>query len=186
MTKNIIFSFFTIFLFNANGLIAQKYFTREGSITFFSDASLEKIEAHNTNATSVLDIESGKFEFAVLIKAFQFEKALMQEHFNENYMESSKFPKASFKGKIDNFQEIDLSKDGKYEVNVSGEMTIRGKSNPLTTKGTLEVKANSIFAFSEFLISIADYDIKIPSVVKDNIAKEVKVTAKLEYKPFKK
>ena len=80
---------------------AQKYFTREGKVTFISEAPIEKIEAVNQSATAVLDTESNRIEFAILIKAFQFEKALMQEHFNENYMESSTFPKATFKGQID-------------------------------------------------------------------------------------
>ena len=80
--------------------IAQKYFTRNGNISFHSDTPMEKIEGHNKNSTAVIDAESGKLEFAVLIKAFHFEKALMEEHFNENYMESNKFPKASFKGQI--------------------------------------------------------------------------------------
>ena len=94
MQKNLFFLLLaTLFCLN---LSAQKFFTREGKISFYSDAPMEKIEAHNQQATSVIDIESGRMEFAVLIKAFQFEKALMQEHFNENYMESSKYPKATF------------------------------------------------------------------------------------------
>ena len=85
----------------SSALLGQKYFTKDGKVSFYSDALMEKIEAHNTKAASVIDAENGQMEFAVLIKAFQFEKALMQEHFNENYMESSTYPKASFKGKIE-------------------------------------------------------------------------------------
>ncbi|MEK7253941.1 MAG: YceI family protein, partial [Bacteroidota bacterium] len=100
-----------LLLFFAQGIQAQKYFTREGKITFVSDAAMEKIEAVTNSATSVIDMATGAVEFAVLIKGFQFKKALMQEHFNENYMESSKFPKATFKGKIDNFSSVNLKKD---------------------------------------------------------------------------
>ena len=91
---------------------AQKYFTRSGKISFYSDTPMEKIEAKNGSATSVLDTESGKMEFAVLIKGFQFAKSLMQDHFNENYMESSKYPKALFKGEISNIDDVDFGHDG--------------------------------------------------------------------------
>src|SRR5690606_25912300 len=97
---------------NAQG----KYFTKEGKISFSSDAPMEKIEAHNRKANSVIDAASGKMEWSVLIKAFQFEKALMQEHFNENYMESDKFPKAVFKGVIQQHDKIDWTKDGVHNV----------------------------------------------------------------------
>jgi polyisoprenoid-binding protein YceI len=160
---------------------AQKYFTREGKITFFSEAPMEKIEAHNNSATSVIDVESARMEFAVLIKAFQFEKALMQEHFNENYMESSKFPKAVFKGEITNMDAIDLSKDGSYDAEVKGKMTIHGVTKEVSTTGTFVVKNGTISAQSSFEIAVADYDIEIPAVVKDNIAKIVRIDVDVDY-----
>ncbi len=165
---------------------AQKYFTREGKIAFFSDAPLEKIEAHNNSATSVLDAESGKMEFAVLIKAFQFEKALMQEHFNENYMESSEFPKATFKGAIVDYDRESTSKEGAHSVKVKGVLTIHGESQDVETEGVLTVKDGKIGAKSEFEVAVADYGIKIPGVVVDNIAKVVKITIDLTYEPFNK
>ena len=127
--------FLGIFCFT-NGLLSQKYFTRDGKITFLSEAPIETIEATNSKATSVIDISSGKIEFAVLIKAFHFEKALMQQHFNENYMESSKFPKATFKGKIDSVGQVDFGKDGTYEIMVSGDMTIHGICKPILAEGS--------------------------------------------------
>ena len=160
---------------------AQKYFTREGKIAFFSDAPVEKIEAHNSSATSVVDLESGRMEFAVLIKAFQFEKALMQEHFNENYMESSKFPKATFKGAVTNMDEIDLSKDGTYTADVKGELTIHGVTREVETEGTFVVEGGAISAQSSFEVAVADYDIEIPAVVKDNIAKIVRIDVDIDY-----
>lgn len=183
--KKILFSL-TALVFVFSGLHAQKYFTREGKVSFYSDAPMEKIEAVNNSATSVIDAETGKMEFAVLIKAFQFEKALMQEHFNENYLESSKFPKAIFKGEIINDDEVDFTKDGSYTARVKGEMTIHGVTNPFETQGKITVKNGQISAFSQFDIEVADYKIEIPGVVRDNIAKTVQVTANFDYQPFKK
>ncbi len=165
---------------------AQKHFTREGKISFYSDAPLEKIEAHNSKATSVLDTETGRMEFAVLIKAFQFEKALMQEHFNENYMESDKYPKAVFKGEVVNMNEVDLKKDGTYPVKVKGDLTIHGETQPVEAEGTINVSDGSYSASSSFVVEVADYKIEIPSVVRDNIAKEVKIDVNIDYQPLVK
>ena len=175
-----------LLLMGLSPLMAQKYFTREGKISFFSDTPIEKIEANNNSVTSVIDIESGRMEFAVLIKAFQFEKALMQDHFNENYMESNKYPKATFKGSINNLDAIDLSKDGTYQVNVNGEMTIHGVTQPVNTEGQLMVKGGEIQSSASFKIEVADYKIEIPGVVRDNIAKEVRVDVFCDYQPLKK
>ena len=165
---------------------AQKYFTRNGKISFHSDAPLEKIEAVNSSATSVLDTESGKMEFAVLIKGFQFEKALMQEHFNENYMESSKYPKAVFKGQIDNLDDVKFSTPGTYPVKISGDLTIHGVTQSREMEGTLSVKDSGIVGTSIFEVTVADHNIKIPAVVKDNIAKVVEVNVEMNYQPFNK
>ena len=164
---------------------AQKYFTKAGKITFHSDAPMEKIEANNNSATSVIDAESGRMEFAVLIKAFQFEKALMQEHFNENYMESSKFPKATFKGQITNLEAVDFSKDGTYEANIKGDMIIHGVTQSVETKGQFVIAGGQISGNSTFRILVADYGIEIPAVVKDNIAKEVEIKVACDYQELK-
>ena len=180
MTKTtIIFVFLTVCLSFADAY-AQKYFTRNGNVSFYSDAALEKIEAHNTTAASVIDAESGKMEFAVLIKGFQFDKALMQEHFNENYMESSKYPKAVFKGSIVDYDMEKLKADGEYPVTVKGEMTIHGVTKEVEAEGTFVTKDGKVTANSNFDIAVADYDIKIPAVVADNIAKTVQVSVQLE------
>ena len=184
--KKLIFGIFFLTAFIFTEAEAQKYFTREGKIKFVSDAPLEKIEALNSNATSVLDGATGKFEFAVLIKAFHFEKALMQEHFNENYMESSKYPKAKFKGQIDNFDSVNLEKAGTYEVEVSGSLEIHGVTKEISTKGSLKVQGDIINADSVFRILVEDYGIEIPKVVKDNVAKEVDIIVNVAYKPFKR
>src|SRR4051812_6500282 len=110
---------FAITLFISSLASAQeKYFTRAGHISFHSETPVETILANNNQVTSILDAATGEMVFAVLIKGFEFEKALMQEHFNENYLESDKFPKAKFTGKILNFDKINLKKDGKHDVDV--------------------------------------------------------------------
>ena len=164
---------------------AQKYYTKTGKITFESKAPMEKIEAANNSVTSVLSTTTGAIQFAVLIKAFQFEKALMQEHFNENYMESSKYPKAVFKGKITDLEAVNFKKDGTYEVDVKGKLTMHGVTNPLETKGKITVKAGKISATAIFYAALADYEIEIPSVVKDNIAEKVKVAVTANYQLLK-
>ena len=180
------FKIIAFFLIAASfNLQAQKYFTRAGEISFNSDTPMEKIEAENKTVSSVFDSESGKIQFAVLIKAFHFEKALMQEHFNENYMESSKFPKATFKGEVKNLADINLSKDGTYEAVVEGKMTIHGKTQTVETTGTFTVADGQITATSAFEIAVADYGIKIPKVVRENIAKIVVIAVNLKYELLK-
>lgn len=181
--KNAIVLLFAISL--ASTLSAQKYFTRTGQVDFLSEAPMEKIEAKNSKATSVLDIETGRLEFAVLVKAFQFEKALMQEHFNENYMESSKFPKATFKGEIADNAAVKYNQDGSYPVKVKGEMTIHGVTQAITAPGVIQVKGGQISAEADFTVLVADYKIEIPALVRDNIAKEVKIAVRTVYEPLK-
>ena len=182
--KKIIFSLIAVLAVAISSADAQKYFTRSGKISFYSDAPLEKIEAVNNNATSVIDAESGKMEFAVLIKGFQFEKSLMQEHFNENYMESSKFPKALFKGEITNLDAVNFKEDGEYAADVKGDLTIHGVTQPKEAAGTITIKDGKISATSKFEITVADHEIEIPSVVRDNIAKTVLVKVEMGYELF--
>lgn len=184
--KKVSFLLFVSVLFFAQSIQAQKYFTRTGNIVFSSDAPMEKIEASNQKATSVLDVATGKMEFAVLIKAFQFEKALMQEHFNENYMESDQFPKAKFKGTIADMSKVELSADGTYPVKVKGNLTIHGETNEVETEGIITVRDGNISATSTFEVAVSDYKISIPKVVRDNIAKIVTIVVNIDYELFKK
>jgi polyisoprenoid-binding protein YceI len=165
-----------VLLMSASSVYSQKYMTRNGHIRFFSSASLEDIEAHNRQVNAALDLETGDFVFRVLVRSFEFEKALMQEHFNENYMESHKFPNASFQGKISNLSEIDFNKNGTYEATVEGKMTIHGVTKDIVEKGTLSMKDGTIEAYSQFNVKVADYDIKIPKTVVNNIAENIQVT----------
>ena len=162
-------------LININISNAQKYFTKTGVTSFYSDTPIEKIEAQNKSSNCVFDISSGKIEFGVLVKGFQFEKALMQEHFNENYMESNKFPKATFKGQIDNYSKIDPSKNGKTTVKVSGDLTIHGMTKKITTDAAINIVNGKIDTDAQFNVLLADYNISVPALVKDQIAKSVKI-----------
>jgi hypothetical protein len=169
-----------IMLFQLHPLVGQKYYSKAGKIQFVSDAPLEKIEATNNSALIVLDVTTGRMDLSVLIKGFQFEKALMQDHFNENYMESHLYPKGLFSGTILNMKEINFSKDGTYTARVQGELTLHGVKKAMTTSGQINVKAGKIMATSTFEITIADFNIQIPKVVKDNLSKTVKVTVSSE------
>ena len=183
--KKLFFCLFTFSILTVS-LQAQKYFTRNGEIDFQSETPLEKIEAKNKSVTAVLDIESGRVEFAALIKAFEFEKALMQEHFNENYMESSQFPKAVFKGQLTDFDARQLTHDGNYTATVSGELTMHGETRPVSTEARFHVKDGRVAAVTEFSVLVADYKIEIPAVVRDNIAKEVLINVKVDLEELKK
>ncbi|MCB0635005.1 MAG: YceI family protein [Lewinella sp.] len=165
-------------------LSAQKFFTREGHISFFSEAALENIEAHNRTATSVIDSETGRMEFAVLIKGFQFEKALMQEHFNENYLESDQFPKATFKGQLTDAGAVNWSRNGTYPVNVAGFLNIHGVTQEITIPASITVADGSVKGEATFMVTVADYDIEIPSVVREKIAEQIEVTVNMDYQPF--
>lgn len=168
-------SIFVIMLMFTAFSFGQKYMTKNGKISFFSNAPMEKIEANNNQVNCALDIKTGDFVFKVLMKSFEFEKALMQEHFNENYAESDKFPNASFKGKIVNITAIDLTKPGKYQVTVEGDLTIHGVTKKVTEKGMFEVANGKIRGVSTFKVKLADYGIKIPKTVVNNIAEEVEI-----------
>jgi YceI-like domain len=173
-------------LFSASTLtFAQKFMTRDGKVKFSSETPLEKIEGINKSASCILDTETGKMSWGVTIKSFKFEKALMEEHFNENYLESTKFPKASFNGTITNLNEVNLKQDGTYNAAVTGKMTIHGVTKDLTTYGVIKVAGNKIQINAGFDVACADYNIAIPAVVRDNIAKSIKVLVDAQLEPFK-
>lgn len=169
-----------------NTLMAQKYFTKTGYISFFSSTPIENIEANNYQVTSVLDFSNGEMAFSLLMKGFEFEKALMQEHFNEKYVESDQFPKAKFVGAITNYKNVNLKKDGVFKVEVYGEMTIHGVTNKVRTDGTLEINDGKIIGLATFNLALKDYKINIPSIVSDKIAKEVTISVKMNYTELKK
>jgi hypothetical protein len=164
---------------------AQRYVTRNGLISFYSEAPLENIEAINNQVNSALDLGSGDFIFRVLMKSFQFEKALMQEHFNENYIESHKHPNATFTGRVANMDDIDLTKPGTYQATVSGDLTIKGITKSISEQGVFEVKSDgNIQGNATFYIAIADFDIKIPRAVINNIAENIEIKVDVLLSPL--
>jgi polyisoprenoid-binding protein YceI len=177
--KNILFILLALGIsFSAQ---AQKFMTKNGYIGFYSHTPMEDIKADNNQVASVIDISSGELVFQALIKSFHFERALMEEHFNENYMESEKYPKATFKGKILNQPSVDLSKEGKYEVTVEGDLNIHNVTNKVSVKAILEVAQGAINASSKFNIIPEDYAITIPGVVREKINKSLEVTVLMKY-----
>lgn len=162
----------------------SKYFDKNADIVFLSSTPLEDIEGKNASAVMVTDIASGAVEVSALVKAFSFEKALLEEHFNENYMESEKFPKATFKGKIKNISDVKWTADGSYKIDIAGTLTIHGVSREITTPGTIRVKAGAIQALTSFIVKPEDYNIEIPGMVKDKIAKEIEVKVDASLQPY--
>lgn len=164
-----------------------KIYTKKGTIKFESEAPMEKIEAVNRRVVSAIDVKSGAIEFSVLIRSFEFEKALMQEHFNEEYMESAKFPKATFKGTITNIDDINFKKDGQYKAKVKGKMTIHGVTKEVNSSAVFTVKSGKISATSSFNVALEDYNIKVPSMMSEKIAEVVDVSVKISnYEVYKK
>lgn len=163
----------------------MKFIDRNGKASFFSSAPMEDIEAHNNHAVSILDVNSGEIVVSMLMRSFNFKKALMEEHFNENYIESSKYPKASFKGRITNLDELDISKNGTCTLDVSGEITLHGVTQPLTVKAEAIVDNGKIQAKAVFPLAVKDFKIEVPRLVRDNIAEKVEVTVSFDYQPMK-
>ncbi len=164
-------------LFSCQLAIAQtKLFSKNAVVSFFSATSVENIDATNNKGLVVWEKISGKMEFSVLMKGFTFKKALMQEHFNENYVESDQFPKASFKGTIENSAAIDLSADKISTLKVTGVLTLHGVAKPVNTIATITVKNGKVSSKTNFSILLSDYNIKIPGVMQNKINKKIDIT----------
>jgi polyisoprenoid-binding protein YceI len=160
----------TAFVFSTTVVSAQgKYFTKSGKISFFSSTPAEDIEAVNKSVSVVLDSKTGDLQFSVLIKGFEFRKALMQEHFNERHMESDKYPQANFKGNILNNSDIKYDKNGTYAAKVKGMLTIHGITKEIETSGTIAVKDGKIHTHSVFNITLADYKVTHTNKVSNTI-----------------
>lgn len=186
MLKNI-FLIGGALLFTMTNVQAQKFFTKTGRIDFNATApsSPEKIEAVNKTVTCVLDAASGNIQFAVLIKGFTFERALMQEHFNENYLQSDKFPKAEFKGVITNNSAVNYTKDGDYTVTVKGKLTLHGETREVESPGKISVKGGKISASASFTAVLGDYKVEVPTLVSDKVSKTAKITVACSLEPLK-
>ena len=177
---------FSIALLSFGASWAQgKYFTKTGKIYFNSTAKLEKVEATNRAVIAVIDTKTGNIQFAAMLKAFEFEKALMQEHFNENYVESDKFPKSEFVGQVVNNTEINYSKDGVYPAKVKGKLTLHGVTKDVDATGKIIVKSGAVSLSSDFNILLSDFKVEIPGLVKENISNETKISVDCQMEPLK-
>jgi polyisoprenoid-binding protein YceI len=146
---------------------------------------MEDIEAKNKTVTAVLDSKTGAMQFSVQMKGFEFEKALMQQHFNENYVESNKFPKAEFKGALTNNSSVNYTKDGTYVVTVKGKLTLHGVTKDVEAPGTIKVDGGKLEGKSTFNIRLSDYKISIPSVVKEKVSNSIKIIVDTKLEPLK-
>jgi polyisoprenoid-binding protein YceI len=161
------------------------YLTRNGQIEFHAGTSVEDVDAVNNEVTSMVNTKTGEIAFNVLIKSFHFKRALMEEHFNENYLESSKIPKATFKGKVVDLSTVNFAKDGSYKTNVTGELNLHGVSQTVTMPATVTVGGGKIRGQASFKIKPEDYKIVIPSLVQDKVAKVIDIIVDCQYEPKK-
>jgi polyisoprenoid-binding protein YceI len=175
--KNIIIVF--ILFLTCTKADAQILMTKNATISFHSHTFLENIDAVNNNVMAVIDGTKKNIAFSLLMKQFDFPKKLMQTHFNENYVESDKFPKATFSGSY--AENADLTKDGSYQIIVNGKLTIHGVTKQVQIPATLTVKAGTITGTTTFKLNPTDYNIDIPFIVRDKIEKENTVKVKTEW-----
>jgi len=175
-----IISLFVCFALVHSAKAQDRYLTKHGTISFSSHSSIEDIEAENHQILSIVDLKTGDVAISVLMKSFVFEKSLMQEHFNENYVESDKFPKAKFKGRIIDLQSL----DNKNKVSIEGDLTIHGITKKISIESNIELDKDNLVLNGVFTILVADYEIKIPSVVKNNIAETIEIKFSLNHKKY--
>jgi polyisoprenoid-binding protein YceI len=179
--KRLLFAF-AVLLFVHTSFAQKRYFTKTGTVSFQAGTALEDVDGTNKTTTSVFDAVTGQLEFALLVKGFEFKSALMQEHFNENYMESDKYPKSVFKGKITNIDKVNFQKPGEYPVTVKGILDLHGVAKEIETTGTFKIlNDETITSAATFTVTLDDYKIAIPGVVKDKIAKTAKVQVYCSY-----
>ncbi|RFM29043.1 YceI family protein [Deminuibacter soli] len=161
---------------------AQNYFTRSGFVGFYSTTSQESVKAENKQVYAVIDPTKKALAFTLLVKGFLFEKELMQQHFNENYAESDKYPKASFNGTMEG--NIGTA-PGEYPVQVNGQLTFHGVTKPVTMPATVTIQQGKLSAKGNFTVKPEDYNITIPALVREKIAKEIKVQVQADCLPSK-
>lgn len=169
----------TTLLIATNIAVAQKYVVEKSQVIFFSDALIEDITAENKKVSGIFNAANGEVVFSVPIKSFKFAKALMQEHFNEKYLESEKFPKANYQGRIEGFDNAKTTQS----VKSRGKLTIHGQTQDVEIPGTLSRQGTKLRMVGKFMVRLADYQIEIPQLFLQNIAEEVEVTFDFVLKP---
>lgn len=176
MKKIILFTCFIMACYTYAG--AQVFMTRTGFIGFYSKTSLEDIKAENNQVYAVVDAGKKNLAFSVLMKGFIFRKELMQEHFNDNYVESDKYPKASFSGNYDG--DLNAAANGTYKVNVKGNLTLHNITKPLEVPATIEINNGKLSGTADFKLKPEDFNITIPSIVRDKIEGLITVHVKID------
>ncbi|RFZ83258.1 YceI family protein [Mucilaginibacter terrenus] len=179
--KYIVFILLTWLSLNQVG--QDLYACKNAKISLFSSAPLEDIQASTNTGTSVYNAATGDLAFSVNIRSFKFPKSLMQEHFNENYMDSDKYPRATFKGKVN--EKADVSKNGTYPVTATGDLTVHGVTQTRTIPGTITVNNGTLSMTSEFMVKCVDHKIDIPTLVFKHIAETIKMNVSATYTPAK-
>ncbi len=172
------FALLLIFCAPVQAFAQHKYGVESSRLTFFSDGAIEDIRAVNTRVTSIFDATRGDIAMLVRIKDFQFEKKLMQVHFNEKFLESEKYPKSTFIGNVTGF---DPQKSGVQRVMATGRLLIHGVAREIKVPGTLELRDNVLHLKTKFKIKLADYEITIPQIVWQNIAEEVELDLNITF-----
>tara|TARA_A100001035_G_C27549154_1_gene393256 strand:- start:5 stop:544 length:540 start_codon:yes stop_codon:yes gene_type:complete len=167
-----------IYLLLSTQVLAQQFYTNKGKISFFSEAPLEDISAVNENVSAIIDSQTGGFAFRVKIVDFTFPNSLMQEHFNESYLESEKYPLSTFKGVVDNFSDLDLSNEQNLVVN--GSLSMHGISKDAQMKANAQMINDELHISSTFDVALEDYEIDIPKIMMYKIAETIKVTVEIK------
>ncbi|PZR36759.1 MAG: YceI family protein [Azospira oryzae] len=170
-----------LFILIASVVFGQKFTTEQSSVSFYSHAAVEDISAKNTATTSIFNSATGEIVFSIPVTDFVFEKSLMQEHFNEKYLETETYPKSTFKGKIIGFNE---SATGEQQVKAQGKLTLHGVTKDIEVSGTAVMKSTKLVLKSKFIIVLEDYNVKRPKFAWQNIAEQVEVTVEFTYKPL--
>lgn len=176
MKKGIVMLFLLVGIFHAS---AQKYATKTGSLKFEATVdSFEEVAAENKNTSAILETSTGEIAVLTLMKGFRFKVALMEEHFNENYVESDKFPKATFKGKVEDFDASKLSSTAKI-FKISGDLTLHGKTKKITVNAKILKSDDKITVTGNFDVKASDFDIEIPKLVSKKVSDKIKVSLNL-------
>lgn len=184
MKQKIIFTL--IFLAVISSSYAQKYITKTGCVYFKSRTDAIDIDGSNNKVAAMLDMENGELVAIVLIKAFELPLATADKHFNETYMESDKYPKATFKGKILDYEKFDLNSNSTQEITIQGNLDIHGTNKQITQKTMVTNNNGKLVGKCELEIEINDYGIKVPNNVKDRVAKTIEVKIELVFEEMKK